>query len=584
MAEARIPLVGSFNQRNLDANTTLVDEVDQRFLNTIFEVVANPITGRSIVYVQKRPGWGVESTVSTGLPSTGLIQPQAFNAALSAFGATNSAVYVGSVHVGNATGRVLHFTETLVSASSYVLMKNSDGSAWFYANGAKDVLSYTGHTSSGSVTVSTIASTAGLYPGQLITGNTIGAGARVSTVATSTITLTVASTATSTGAVLTKEPIAKILSANFVSSTTFHSAFVPLDGYHIYSTDEGNLRNSDLNSITAYTVGNTIAPNMAPDPPVAVAVRGEYVVSWGTGSREVFYNAGNPTGSPLSRVANLFRRSGTVDQRSVTTLGDDIYYVSGARFGDVSVKRLRSWEDQTVSTPQVSKILGTLSATGGQIYASGFQLGGYDYLALTALTTSEEVSLLQLESGDFLLLESGDNFILDGAGPETAAFGRMLVYNIGLNIWSEWDCSEATYIVGVGSGGTNKLLATSRVDTDGEMYTIAPASAGELHTDDGVAFTMEIRTSKLDFGTPKNKTFSSIELIADTEASGSTTLEYSDDDYQTWHTLGTFDMTQKRKRIPRCGAHRGARAYRLRNSSDAPFRGEALVFEYTVGY
>lgn len=581
----RIPLVGSFNQRTIDGAAALTALQDQRFLNCAFRVIQNAVTGRSTLYVEKRPGWGVDSTVSSGIASTGLIQPQAFNSPVSAFGTTNSAVYVGSINVGTITGRALHFTETLISASSYVLIKSSDGTGWYYPNGAKDNTAYTGHTSSGSATVSTLSSVSGIYPGQLITGNTIGAGARVSTVvsATSTITLTVTSSATSTSVAITKEAIAKILSANFVSSTTFHSAFVSVDGFHIYATDDGYVRNSDLNSITAYTATGFVSPAMAPDPPIALTVHKNLVIAWGTGSREVFYNAGNATGSPLSRVANMFSRLGTVDQRSITTLGDDIYYVTGASYGDVGVRRLRNLNDQPVSTPQISEILGTISASGGQIYASAFQLGGHSYLALSALTTSESVSLTQLESGDYLLLESGDKVVLDGSSAVTAFLGRMLVYNIDLNIWSEWDCSEATYIVGVGSGGTNKLLATSRVDTTGKIYTIAPASAGELHTDNGSAYSMEIRTSKLDFGTPKVKIVQSIELIADEESAGSTTLEYSDDDYATWTTLGTFDMTQKRKRITRCGSHRGARAYRLTNSSDAPFRAEALVFEFAVG-
>lgn len=584
MPTARIPLVGSFNQRNLDAATTLDDSVDQRFLNCTFSVVTNALTGRRTIYVEKRPGWGVESTVSSGIASTGLIQPQAFNAPFSAFGTTNSAVYVGSISVGTITGRALHFTETLISASSYVLLKSSDGTGWYYPNGAKDVTAYTGHTSSGTTTVSTLSNITGLYPGQAITGNTIGAGARVSTftAATSSMTLTVASTSTSTATALTKEPIAKILSAQFVSSTIYHSAFVAIDGYHVYATDDGNIRNSDLNSITAYTASNFVQPDMSPDPPVALGLHKNMVVGWGTGSMEVFHNAGNVAGSPLTRVPQLFSRFGAVDQRSVCQLGDDLYYVTGARFGDVAVMRLRNLQPQPISTQIVDKILGTMTASGGQIYLSGFQLGGYNYLGVTALTTSEETSLLQLESGDRVLLETADKTVLDDSAAQTAMFGRMFVYNADLNMWSEWDSSEATYVVGVGAGQTNKLLATSRVETAGAIYTINPASAGELHTDSGVAFTMEVRTSKLDFGTDKRKAITAIALIADTEDSGTASLEFSDDDYETWTTLGTFDMTQTVKRLTRCGAYFGGRAYRLRHSADAPFRGEALEFSFTT--
>jgi hypothetical protein len=580
---ARIPLIGSFNQRRLDAEAVLDDSVDQRFLNCTFTAVQNPSTGRSTVYVEKRPGWGADVTVSSGIASTGLIQPQAFNAPFSAFGSDNSAVYVGTIHVGTITGRALHLTETLISASSYVLLKSSDGTGWYYPDGAKDTLSYTGHTSSGTTTVSTLSSVSGIYPGQLITGNTIGAGARVSTVdsTTSTITLTVASSDTSTGVALTKEPIAKILSGNFAASTTYHTALVSLDGYNVYATDDGKVRNSDLNTINTWQANNYVSPDMAPDPPVALGLHKNLIVVWGSGSMEVLHNAGNTTGSPYTRVPQFFSRIGGLDQAGVTTLGDDLYFVTAARFGEVALMRLRNLAPQTVSTPEIRKLLGTITASGGQVYLSAFQLGGHNYVAATALSTNEEQSFLLLESGDDLLLEDGDQIILDASGPENAAFGRMFVLNADVNIWSEWDCSQATYIAGVG-GGVNKLIATSRVDTDGKIYTINPASDGELHTDDGSAYTMEIRTSRLDFGTDRRKTVNRIRLVADDQASGSATLEFSDDDYESWTTLGTFDMTRKVKEITRCGAYEGGRAYRLRHSSDAAFRGEALEFDYMV--
>jgi hypothetical protein len=424
----------------------------------------------------------------------------------------------------------------------------------------------------------------GIYPGQLITGNTIGSGARVSTVvaSTSTITLTVTSSATSSSVLLTKEPIAKILSTVFTTSQQYHSALVPMDGYHFYTTDNGRLYNSDLNSITAYTATNFISPDMAPDKPVAVGTHKNAVIAWGTGSMEVYQNAGNETGSPLQRIPQYFANIGALDQRSIAKLGDDIYFVTGARFGEVGVMRLRSLIPQMVSPPEMNRILGTLSI-GGQIYLSAFQMGGYSYVAATALTTTEETNLLLLESGDFLLLETADEIIIDGSGAETAMFGRMLVLNADLRLWSEWDCDQATYIVGVGSGVTNKLLATSRTDTGGKIFTISPASAGELHTDDGSAYSMQIRTAKLDFGTDKKKYVHSVRLIADERDSGTVTLECSDDDYATWTTLGTFDMTSKDKRITRCGSHRGGRAYRLTDSDDEPFRGERLEIEYTVG-
>ena len=588
MPTVRVPLVGTFNERGMDGSASLEVPEDQRFLNCIFNVVQNPITGKASVYLEKRPGWGQDALVSSGIASTGLVKPQAFNAAFSAFGETNSSVYVGTINVGTITGRALHISETLISASSYVILRSSDGTAWYYPNGAKDTLSYTGHTSSGSATVSTIASTLGLYAGQLITGGQIGAAARVSTVnfATSTITLTVASSATSTGAILTKEPIAKVLSTVFNAAGTYISAFAPMDGYHFYATDDGYINNSDVNSITAYTAAAKLAVQQSPDPSIAVATQKNNLVVLGLNSKEVFQNAGLSSGSPLQRVAQAAQRIGCIDQRSVTQIEDDIYFVSTPYEGDVGVYRIRELAAQRISTPVVDRIIGT-AATGGAIYASSFRLGGYPYAAFCiSLAADGPASMILLESGDKILQESGDDILLEDAPAQTASFLRLLVYNINLNLWSEWDCNQATFIDSVGSGTNNQIIATSRFQTTGKVYKIDPVGAGTLYQDDGVTISTEVRTSKIDFGTNDRKYVEEINLIADTVSTAAVStvaLYWSDDDYASWSGPLHFDLTQQKKNVHRLGAHNGGRAYRVLHTANGPFRAEALEITYRVG-
>jgi hypothetical protein len=523
--------------------------------------------------------------VSTGIASTGLIKPQAFNATFSAFGETNSATYVGTINVGNITGRALHFAETLISASSYVILKSSDGTGWYYADGAKDTLVYTGFTSSGLFTVSTLTSTTGFYTGQLITGNTIGAGARVSSIniAASTIGLTVANTANSTGALITKEPIAKILDANFRASVTYISAFAPMDGYHFYATDDGYINNSDLNTITTYGANNRLAVQQSPDPAIAVAVQNNSVVVFGTGSNEKFQNAGLATGSPLQRIAQAAERIGCIDQRSVTQIEDDIYYVASPSEGDVGVYRMRGLRSTRISTPTMDRILGTVFSNGA-IYAQSYRLGGQAYAKFVLSQAADgPSSQLLLESGDAILLESGDHILLEDTPAQTASFVRALVYNVNLNIWSEQDDVVATFIDSFASGTNNQLIATSRFKTDGKVYKIDPVSAGATYQDDTSTYAMEIRTSKIDFGTANKKYIREVELIADTVSSGTAQLYISDDDYATWQGPFTFDMTKMRKNVTRLGAHYGGRAYKVVHSSNAYFRGEALNITYTEG-
>src|SRR5678815_356687 len=279
MPTTRIPLVGTLNQRGLAGNAALVLNEDQRFLNCTFEVVTNSVTGKSTVYLSKRPGWGVDSVVAAGSASTGLCKPQSFNATLTAFGDTNSTIYFGTTSVGVITGRALHFTETLISGIGCVAIKSSDGTGWYYMDGAKDVTAYTmdgnNSTTVTDIKIAGVQSTAGLYPGQKLTAATnIAAGSRIVSVNSVAFTA-VLDTITTGGAfndlATTKEPIAKIIDADFVTTGTSISAFAALDGYLFYATDDGYVNNSDLNSVSSYTAGARIAAQQSPDPTVAVA-------------------------------------------------------------------------------------------------------------------------------------------------------------------------------------------------------------------------------------------------------------------------------------------------------------------------
>ena len=591
MPTVKLPLAGSPNQRGIDGDAALALSQDQRFLNTTFDVVTNAITGKSTFYVQKRPGWGQSSIPAAGSASTGLIKPQSFTATLAAFGETNSVIYFGTSSVGTITGRALHFTETLISTVGCVAIKSSDGTGWYYMDGAKDVTAYTmdGNNSVNvtDIKISGATNTAGLYPGQKLTAATnIVAGTRVVSVDAGAFTA-VLDTATTGGAfndlAVTKEPIAKIIDADFVTTGTYIGAFVPMDGYMFYPTDDGNVRNSDLNSISAHTAGASIAVQQAPDPTVGVAVQKNILVAFGTYSNEKFQNAGFTT-APLQPVKSQVDHVGALDQRSITTLEDDIYFVSTPSEGDVGVYRMRGLQSQRVSPPHVDEIIGT-AASNGSVYASSFRLGGYPYATFTLSLASDGPASYRLtEGGDYRLIEGGtDRRLLEDTAGQTASFVRQMVYNAALNIWGEWDSDEATFIDSVGSGTANQLIATSRFKTDGKVYTINPVANGELYQDDGAAYTMEIRTSKVLDG-DKRKFVSKV-CLGGWDAKNTTMpyLSYSDDDFQTYSTPRQFTLVNGVPTLFRCGAHVSGRSYKISDSANVPFRASTLDITYAEG-
>lgn len=577
----RIPLVGSYKQRDIDATETLINNKDQKFLNCIFETVVNPITGDKTIYVAKRPGWEQDALVDAGESSTGLIKPQSFSSVITAFGSVNSTVYLGTVSIGTITGRAIHFTETFAGETTYVMIRSSDGTGWFFAEDANDDLTYVGDTHT-NTTIDSLDSTVGMYRGQKISGTNIVAGTRIVSVdSASSITVDTATTGTSVDVTITKEPIAKITDTDFVTTGDSISAFEQMNGYLYYTTDDGNIRNSDLNSVTSWPALGFLAVNMAPDPPKAIARHRDKIVVLGGSTKESFNDVGNTTGSPLQRWAQDFEGIGAINQRSVVKFEDDIFFVSAPKYGDVGVYHFRGDQSVKISTPIIDKILGTVSSTSATIYATMFRLGGYPYLGLSLSTASEREEMLLLESGDNLLLESGDDILLEGDPAAVSSFVRFLVYNVELKEWSEWDSNVCTFIDGSVVDTGNRLAATSRFRTDGKVYKLD--SSNVIYQDDGVGYTTEIRTSKVDFGTQVRKFIHKIRLVSDKQAAGTASISWSDDDYGTYSSTRTFDLTKANPEIVMCGSHQGGRVYKISHDSANPFRAEAIEITYSEG-
>ena len=579
MPKVRLPLVGVENPRGIDGKTVIDVGQDQEFLNVIFDFVANPITKKATVYVERRPGWKQQAVIAAGSVSTGFLRAESMATTISAFGTVNSTIYDSTVSVGAITGRALYFSETILSSDTYVMIRSSDGTGWYYATGARDKTSYTGNTHT-NTTIDGIASTEGMYSGQAVSGAGIQAGTRILTVDTGVaITVDTATTATAT-ITITKTPIAKILDADFITTGENLSGFVEMDGYIFYCSEDGYVYHSDQNSFISWTSTNKIAANMSPDLPVAIGRHKNAIISHGRSSTEFFYNAGNASGSVLSRSEQNFKHIGVQNQRSVVQLEDDIYFVSSSKEGDIRVERLRDFGMQRVSTPQVDRILGTASATGSELYLSSFNMGGYSYVSVIC-TEPTSTGFSKLEDDYYVLHEDGYKRILEAF---SAGFTVTLIYNVDLNIWIPWDGTLLTFVRGSGQGAVNQIMATSIVNTGGKIYNINPASDGAVYQDDGSTYSTIIRTSEIDHGTDDWKFPSKISLIADTEAGGTVLLEANDNGFASgsWFTVGTFDLTETRKDIHGGRAYVGGRSYRLTHAYNGPLRASALDIEYEL--
>lgn len=445
-----------------------------------------------------------------------------------------------------ATGDVKYITEVVLSGSTYWLLAAEGGTGWYIPNDAlSEATTFSATTVSGDATLSSVSSFDGLYIGQLLSGTGIQAGARIESMdsGAGTLEMTLTASANGSGVTITRTHLAKIIDADFPSTST--GAFVELDGYIFIGTSNGRIYNSDLNSITSWGALSWIAVNMQADGSVALAKQKNQIVAFGRNHIEFFYNAGNPSGSPLGRTEQAMIRIGSYNTDNIVTFRDNIFFIGqDMGYENAGVWQLRGFETKRLSSIPLTRMLSQNVAglNAENIYLSAFEHQGkqFVYFGMGNASTLVADYLYCLESGEWV--EAGYPFLM-----------RF-------------------------SEGLNGVAINS---TSGIIYSADPLTP--TYQDVGSAsYTARIQTSLWDGGTDKRKFINKIRLVADTQASGTTSISWSDDDYASYNTARTVDMTKMDKALHGCGSTR-RRSFKIEHSANTPFRAEALEIEYDEG-
>lgn len=501
MPEFKIPLAGSYNTRVTATNalssasgivglgvvgvmivgaSVQSTDKDQRFINCFTETVLNPYTGQRTLYCVKRPGFGALNTPASGNIGSAIM------------------VWSGS---GNGTDIITAF-------------------------GATNSTIYNSTSSLGTIT---------------------GKATRITeTVVSTTPTLVVVST-DNTGwyydaGVAT---MTKITDAQFPGNAGKTLAGYPahMDGYTFQMDTEGNIWNSDLNSITSWTATGTIAATSYPDKGVGIIRQGDKLMAFGGDSVQFYQNAGNPTGSPLARIESMTMRIGCISADAIEQINDVVFWAGSSPKGGISIWRYADGPKR-VSPPEIDAAL---------------VLAGPTNISLTSTTFYGRTFLIVNASSVTYVCCLDENFA-----------------------WHEWTSTTKLWYkcAGVAAGSTQPTYAISEDSTSGKVYTMNPSSM--VFQDDGSDYTMRVQTSLI--GEPNRRTFwEEIEIMGDISSTSSPlTISFSDDDYGSYTVLATVDLSSARPRWQRAGsAYR--RSWVLTHSTAVPVRIEAMAGRKTVG-
>lgn len=362
------------------------------------------------------------------------------------------------------------------------------------------------------VSLGTVDSTNGPYRWQEIRNGTLVLGNGVKAYYTDGTTLT------------------QITDVNFPAS--FVKGWSYLDGtLYVMDAQAQIWGSAGLDDASTWDALNKIIARIEPDGGVALAKQGVYVIALKQWTTEVFYDAGNATGSPLGPVQGSKTPWGCMSADSVQEIDDNLVWISFNRKAGCQAAMMSNLQVQIISTAPVERILKAWDYT--QIRSGSFRLSGHRYYFVTSIVSN--MTLV------FDLDQAMWSQWTDAAG----------------NYWPVWDCSFDTSFNVIGQS-TGRIY---KIDSDFNQPT-----------DDGSAPSCDIYTPNFDAGVDKRKHLKILRLVSDRARSSSVMqVRWSDDDYTTWNSFRSMDMSQVRPFIADLGTFY-RRAFHFHHQAAIGFR------------
>lgn len=317
-----------------------------------------------------------------------------------------------------------------------------------------------------------------------------------------------------------------------------------LDGYlFIIKVNTADLYNSNLNDPLAYTAGDFITAEMIPDQAIWLSRLNNYLVVAGSQSIEYFWDAAIASGSPLQRNDTPLKIAGLTG--APATIGNKIYIIANTSTSP-DVFELSDFKMTPIGNEAVRRHLKSLSISSiTNIRGSCISCNGHD---LYIMNTGSKCYALDLETKLWTRFgfQTNDNF----------AFTHMI----------SAETSEG-YTTFFSISGTSTIYKTST----------------SLYQDNGTTFPVVIITGLEEFDTLRQKTMSRLIVWADAPTTSSTgTLQWTDDDYQTFNTGLTIDLFHERPSANRLGRFR-QRAFKWTYTQNQPHRIEAFEVDINKG-
>lgn len=316
-----------------------------------------------------------------------------------------------------------------------------------------------------------------------------------------------------------------------------------LDGFMFIMDSKSKVYNSDINSLNAFSPINYLTKQIQQDNPAGLAKLGNKIIAFGNYTYEVMVNNGNPSGSPLRTVPELAGRVGlglvaANDGQIVSTFHDYACELLGKMY---FVGRQEAQQSQGIyvfTGAAVEKISPTFidkminGSTGAVYQIMPFCFYGHQCICVDITVSG-------------------------------TATHRWLMFFPEYNDWFEWTSTE---FQPMNSGTFFPSIAFS------SSVSLYKYLGNDSWLDSTSAYTFSHQFQLPSQGNEwKHMHWCGVEGDTATSAQ-SLSVEFSDNDFQSFQTARTIDMTVQDKKISKCGSYRGTRAVRLSHSGNSEVR------------
>ncbi len=130
-----------------------------------------------------------------------------------------------------------------------------------------------------------------------------------------------------------------------------------LNGRAYVADPDGIIYNSASEDATSWAALDFTSAEREPDGAAYIGKHHDHVVVFGSSTIEFFYDAGNPTGSPLTRRDDVFYNVGALLEDAVWEYGDIIFFLGTTRRGDCALYKLEKFQLSIISQSDLSAYL-----------------------------------------------------------------------------------------------------------------------------------------------------------------------------------------------------------------------------------